>query len=82
MLSPVNQALAQTVTIDVGNQAQLIQGFGGISHPIWVGDLTADQRETAFGNGQGQPGFTTLRVFISENSSDWGREVASAQRAQ
>ncbi len=82
LLSSAGEAWAQSVTVDLNDQKQMIQGFGGINHPIWVGDLTADQRETAFGNGPDQLGFTVLRIFISENSSNWSREVATAQRAQ
>jgi len=82
VLYPVSLARAQDVTIDLEDTKQMVQGFGGINHPVWAGDLTAAQRETAFGNGPGQLGFTVLRIFISENQNDWQREVATAQRAQ
>jgi glucuronoarabinoxylan endo-1,4-beta-xylanase len=82
LLTPTSEAFAQDVTVDVNDQKQFIQGFGGINHPIWVGDLTPDQRETAFGNDAGQLGFSVLRIFISENSNGWSREVSTAQRAQ
>ncbi len=82
VLCPVSSAWAQDVTIDLEDTKQMIQGYGGINHPLWIGDLTAAQRETAFGNGPGQLGFTVLRIFVSDNRNDWQREVATAQRAQ
>ena len=79
---PLSRAWAQTATVDLNSTAQVIQGYGGMNHPLWIGDLTADQRDTAFGNGEGQLGFTILRIPVNENSNDWSREVATAQRAQ
>jgi len=30
--------------------------IGGMNHPVWISDLTPQQRDTAFGNGEGQLG--------------------------
>src|SRR5215470_10732984 len=73
LTSFVDQARAQTATIDVEKQKQSIRGFGGMNHPLWAGDLTSDQRTTAFGNGAGQLGMTVLRMFISDNRNDWSK---------
>lgn len=73
---------AQTATVNLGTTAQLIRGFGGINHPVWAGDLTAAQRETAFGNGAGQMGMSVLRIWVSDKPSEWSRELATAKRAQ
>lgn len=73
--------MAQTATVNLGTTAQLIRGFGGINHPVWVGDLTAAQRETAFGNGDGQMGMSVLRIWVSDNPNQWIREVETAKRA-
>lgn len=67
--------------VDFCSEKQLIRGFGGMNHPLWIGDLTPEQRATAFGNGDGQLGFTIVRTFVSENSNDWSREVATAKAA-
>jgi O-glycosyl hydrolase len=75
-------AMAQTATVNLNTERQLIKGFGGMNHPLWIGDLTAAQRETAFGNGPGQLGMTIVRIFISDNPTQWQREVATAKRAQ
>ncbi|MBO9699057.1 MAG: carbohydrate-binding protein [Sporocytophaga sp.] len=80
MLFCIN-AFAQTATVTLSSQKQYIRGFGGINHPVWAGDLTATQRETAFGNGAGQMGMTVLRIWISDNKNDWSKELATAKRA-
>lgn len=74
-------AAAGAVVVDPAKRRQTIRGFGGMNHPAWAGDLTAAQRETAFGNGTGQLGFSMLRIHIDENPANWSAEVATAQRA-
>ncbi|MFI0938658.1 cellulose binding domain-containing protein [Streptomyces sp. NPDC021020] len=78
---PPATAAAAAVVVDPGKRRQTIRGFGGMNHPAWAGDLTAAQRDTAFGNGTGQLGFSILRIHIDENSANWSAEVATAQRA-
>jgi glucuronoarabinoxylan endo-1,4-beta-xylanase len=75
------EATATTANINPSAQKQTIKGFGAMVHSKWIGDLTAAQRETAFGNGEGQLGFSILRIPVNENQSDWGRDLATAQRA-
>ncbi|MFJ5963810.1 glucuronoxylanase [Bacillus sp. NPDC093026] len=72
---------ASDVTINLSAEKQVIRGFGGMNHPAWIGDLTAPQRETAFGNGQNQLGFSILRIYVDDNSNNWYREVATAKKA-
>lgn len=60
---------------------QTIKGFGAMSHAAWIGDLTAAQRDTAFGNGEGRLGFSLLRIPVGENQSDFSRDLATAKRA-
>src|SRR5690349_18414414 len=74
-------AAATSVVVEPSNVQQTILGFGGMNHTVWINDLTAAQRETAFGNGAGQLGFTVLRIPVHENRSNWSREVATAKRA-
>jgi glucuronoarabinoxylan endo-1,4-beta-xylanase len=72
---------AETATIYLSTEKQLIRGFGGINHPVWISDLTAAQRETAFGNGEGQLGFSILRIHVDENRNNWSKELATAKKA-
>ncbi|MFE1318382.1 cellulose binding domain-containing protein [Kitasatospora phosalacinea] len=74
-------AAGTAVVIDPSVRRQSIRGFGGMNHPLWAGDLTAAQRETAFGIGPGQLGFTVLRIHVDEDRANWSREVATAKRA-
>ena len=52
-----------------------------MNHPSWAGDLTAGQRETAFGNNTNQLGFSVLRIFIDSDSRNWYKEVPTAKAA-
>ncbi|SDC96316.1 glycoside hydrolase family 30 beta sandwich domain-containing protein [Glycomyces harbinensis] len=82
VLAVASPAAAQTtVTVEPNVVQQTIQGFGGMNHTVWISDLTAAQRDTAFGNGAGQLGFTILRIPVHEDRANWSREVATAQRA-
>ncbi|GAB4004631.1 hypothetical protein GCM10029992_50220 [Glycomyces albus] len=82
VLAAVSPASAQSsVSVDPGARRQTIQGFGGMNHSVWIDDLTPAQRETAFGNGEGQLGFSVLRVPVYEDPARWSGEVATARRA-
>jgi len=81
ILTMFTSAFAAPVAVNFASEKQVIRGFGGINHPVWIGDLTAAQRETAFGNGPNQLGFTVLRIWISDNSSQWSQELTTAKKA-
>ncbi|SET14321.1 glucuronoarabinoxylan endo-1,4-beta-xylanase [Nonomuraea wenchangensis] len=72
---------AAPVVIDPSARRQTIRGFGGMAHAAWIGDLTAAQRDTAFGAGEGRLGFSVLRIPVPENQADWSRDLATARRA-
>ncbi|MER7364643.1 RICIN domain-containing protein [Nonomuraea wenchangensis] len=72
---------AGPVVIDPSARRQTIRGFGGMAHAAWIGDLTAAQRDTAFGAGEGRLGFSVLRIPVPENQADWSRDLATARRA-
>ncbi|MDE6788551.1 MAG: carbohydrate binding domain-containing protein [Ruminococcus sp.] len=73
---------ADNVVIDTTKTYQNIRGFGGINHPEWTGaDLSAAQRQTAFGNGDNELGLTVLRVFVNPDSSQWKLALPTAQYA-
>jgi glucuronoarabinoxylan endo-1,4-beta-xylanase len=75
------EASAATANINPSTPRQTIRGFGGMAHAAWIGDLTAAQRDTAFGTGEGRLGFSVLRIPVGENQSDWSRDLATAKRA-
>ncbi|MEV4276455.1 RICIN domain-containing protein [Actinoplanes xinjiangensis] len=74
-------ASAAAANINPSVSRQTIKGFGAMAHAAWIGDLTAAQRTTAFGTGNGQLGFSLLRIPVGENQADWSRDLATARRA-
>ncbi|MFI9639978.1 cellulose binding domain-containing protein [Micromonospora sp. NPDC051925] len=75
------EASAAPASINPSASRQTIKGFGAMAHAAWIGDLTAAQRDTAFGTGEGRLGFSLLRIPVNENQSDWSRDLATAKRA-
>lgn len=69
------------VLVNLSAQKQVIRGFGGMNHSVWIDDLTPEQRETAFGNGENQLGLSILRIPIHENRDNWQKEVETAKAA-
>ncbi len=76
---------ASTAVVDISKEYQTIRGFGGINHPEWTmdkgGDLTAAQRQKAFGNGTDELGLTILRVFVNPDKTQWNKALPTAQAA-
>ena len=70
------------VVIDPSEIHQEIKGFGGINYPNWIEDLSQEQRETAFLNGDGQLGFTILRISVDPDPNNWEKELETAKYAQ
>ena len=80
-LCAASQASAQNATVDLNSQKQYIRGYGGMVHVPWAGDLNAAERTLAFGNGEGQLGFTILRIPVPDNSTSDSSAVATAKAA-
>jgi len=77
----ISNTFAGPATINLSVEKQLIRGYGGMNYPGWIDDLTVAQRETAFGNGNGQLGFTILRIHVDPNKNNWNKQVATAKSA-
>ena len=89
--APLVADAASACTINTNKEYQTIRGFGGMNHPEWQsynvqngapGDMTADQVQTAFGNGDNELGLTILRIFVSDDKNAWKNAIPTAQRAQ
>jgi glucuronoarabinoxylan endo-1,4-beta-xylanase len=63
---------------------QYIRGFGAANILPWRPDMTADQVQKAFGAGQGQLGFSILRLRIpfTDNVSEFSAQVPTAMLAE
>lgn len=61
---------------------QYIRGFGA-TNLFFFGrpDMTDSEIQTAFGTGDGQVGFTILRLGIDVDSTHWSQYVATAKKA-
>lgn len=70
-----------TASIDAASSHQLIRGFGAANIIGWRPDMTDTEIETAFGAGDGQLGFSILRLRISPDSTQWNVNVHSAKKA-
>ncbi len=71
-----------TIEVTASTEYQTIIGFGGTSFPVWAGDLTEEERQIAFGNGEGELGFTILRLHIDPDSDRWADDLDTAKAAQ
>jgi O-glycosyl hydrolase len=72
---------AQTATIDASTEYQTIRGFGGHNMPDWIGDLTSNQVDKAFGNEPGQIGLNILRMKVPMDTINFQYLIPSAVRA-
>jgi len=68
-------------TIDFDSLHQIISGFGAAS-PWYRPVMTISEVETAFGTGDGQLGFSILRLTIEPDSTIWGKYLTSVKKAR
>ncbi len=71
-------------TVYIDSLQQYIRGFGAANILPWRPDMTAAQVQKAFGAGEGQLGFTILRLRIpyTDNISEFSAQVSTAMLAQ
>ncbi len=77
-------AVASTVNVNVGEEHQVIRGFGGMVHNQWQGGkgLSDEDARLAFTNGDGGIGLNTLRIPVNESSNLFGNEVEAVKSAR
>ena len=68
--------------IDMDSVHQYIRGFGAANIVLWRPDMTDSEIETAFGTGDGQLGFSILRIMVEQDTSRWILSVHAAKKAQ
>ncbi|MGD0590147.1 MAG: T9SS type A sorting domain-containing protein [Bacteroidota bacterium] len=71
-------------TVYFDSACQVIRGFGAANILPWRPDMTADQVNTAFGTGDGQLGFTILRLRVpyTDDTTEFAAQVPSAALAE
>lgn len=67
--------------VNLDSVHQIIRGFGAANILQWRPDMTDSEIQTAFGTGEGQLGFTILRLRVQPNSNEWSINVATAKKA-
>ncbi|MGH7497206.1 MAG: FlgD immunoglobulin-like domain containing protein [bacterium] len=72
--------IASTV-VNLDSVHQTIRGFGAANILQWRPDMTDSEIETAFGSGEGQLGFTILRLRVQPERNQWSINVPTAKKA-
>lgn len=72
---------AGDVQIKLDSTAQVIRGFGAANIVNWVPDMTDNEITEAFSKGQGQLGFSILRIRIPPTKGEWNAYVPTAKKA-
>jgi len=76
-----NTILPKEVTVHLNDTRQIIRGFGAANIMPWRPDMTAEEINTAFGTGEGQLGFSLLRLRVPYQESEFSLNLATAQAA-
>lgn len=78
---PVTEvSAASSCIIDTSVRHQVVKGFGGMNLPEWMGsDLSAAQRQKAFGNGNDELGMSIVRIFVNPDKNQWYKTLETAK---
>ena len=68
-------------TINLDSTKQVIRGFGAANIVNWRPDMSPAEIEKAFGTGEGQLGFSILRLRIPPQQNQWDINLPSAKAA-
>jgi glucuronoarabinoxylan endo-1,4-beta-xylanase len=68
-------------TVNFDSVHQIIRGFGAAS-PWYRPVMALSEVESAFGTGNGQIGYSILRITVDADSNLWSRYLPSARKAQ
>jgi glucuronoarabinoxylan endo-1,4-beta-xylanase len=82
--SSLEKETAAEVVINFDSTGQVIRGFGAANIIPWRPDMTTNEVNKAFGTGEGQIGFTILRLRIpyNDNESEFSANVPAAKLAE
>ncbi len=69
------------VYIYLNDTQQIIRGFGAANILPWRPDMTTDEVSKAFGTGDGQLGFSILRLRVPNDTSEFSLNIPTAQLA-
>jgi glucuronoarabinoxylan endo-1,4-beta-xylanase len=81
LLSSVSIHAQNEAIIDLDSTHQIIRGFGAANILPWRADMTEDEINTAFGTGDGQIGFSILRLRVPLQADEFDINLHTAQLA-
>jgi len=73
--------IGDSAYIYLDSTKQVIQGFGAANILPWRSDMTDEEIEKAFGTGEGQLGFTILRIRVPNDEDQFSMNVRTAKAA-
>ncbi len=74
-------SIPNAVYIYLNDTQQIIRGFGAANILPWRPDMTTDEINKAFGTGDGQLGFSILRLRVPSNTSEFSLNIPTAKLA-
>jgi len=81
LIFSANVYAQNAAVINLDSTHQVIRGFGAANILQWRPDMNDSEIETAFGTGDGQLGFTILRLRIQPQKYLWNTNVNAAKKA-
>jgi len=73
--------IQKTAYIKLDETHQVIRGFGAANILPWRPDMTTDEINKAFGTGNGQIGFSILRLRVPSDTNEFSLNIPTAQLA-
>lgn len=67
--------------VDLSDTKQIIRGFGAANIMPWRPDMTPDEIQKAFGTGDGQIGFSILRLRVPVELNEFNLNISTAKAA-
>jgi glucuronoarabinoxylan endo-1,4-beta-xylanase len=80
-MTAIKSEIPNSAAIHLESTRQVIKGFGAANILPWRPDMTPDEINTAFGTGDGQLGFSILRLRVPWQQSEFNINVTSAKAA-
>ena len=77
----INYSVTEAAAVYLDSTKQIISGFGAANILPWRPDMTTDEINKAFGTGDGQIGFSILRLRIPPVTNEFSLNVTTAQLA-
>ncbi|MEJ2196006.1 MAG: T9SS type A sorting domain-containing protein, partial [Ignavibacteriaceae bacterium] len=78
----LDYSVTEAAVVYLDSTKQVISGFGANNIVPWRPDMTADEIQKAFGTGDGQIGFTVLRLRVPWDQNEFSLNVTTPLAAQ